>query len=197
MWKSRRRERSSHLVTDEGLQQAREFVTSLDLPPAGSIRELVPFVETYTGRPVRLVPVTDRDALPGLGDSASPCGMWLALESADNIFFDALTSPAHQDLIIGHELAHILRESKELDGKDEVDTLAGLGDLGGLLPDMTPNMIRMLLAARGRTRYSVPAEADAEHIGSMLMEHVNSISRRGTARNDDPISRTLLRRPAR
>ncbi|MFE1270602.1 hypothetical protein [Streptomyces sp. NPDC058758] len=170
-------------------------MTSLCLPPANSVRQLIPFVENYTGRPIRLVPVTDRDTLPDLGEGSTPCGMWLALDRTDNIFYDALTSTAHQDLIIGHELAHILREAKELADKAEADKLSGLGDLGGLLPDMTPNMIKMLLAARGRTRYSVPTEADAEHIGSMLTEHVNSSSRRGPAHSDDPISRTLLRRP--
>lgn len=163
----------------------RDFIAELQLPPVENIRGLVPFVKEFTGRPIKLVPVTDAKSLPESMDATSPCGLWLAMDAEDHIFFDATTSPAHSDGIIGHELGHILLRHHTVDG----DLLAGVGTLGGLLPDMTPGLIRMLL---GRTRYTEPDEADAETLGSLLQEHVHA-SR--SAHRDDPISRTLLRRP--
>ncbi|MEU5181185.1 hypothetical protein AB0G49_14145 [Streptomyces longwoodensis] len=169
------------LAPENGL---RAYVNGLGLPPADNVRDLLPFVEEHTGRPIQLIPVTDSGALPESLDAASPCGLWLATDTADYIFYDATTSVPHQDIIIGHELGHILRRHNKVDG----DILAGVGTLGGLLPDMTPALIRMLV---GRTRYAEPDEAEAETIGSLLVEHVHA----SRSAHDDPISRTLLRRP--
>ncbi|MGW0757072.1 hypothetical protein ACWD1Y_11390 [Streptomyces sp. NPDC002814] len=186
MWKRRRTAATvENTETPDDTRALRDFVASLGLPPADNIRDLIPFVEQHTGRPIVLIPVTDRSALPESLDATSPCGLWLATDKADNIFYDATTSVAHQDIIIGHELGHILRRHHTVDG----DILAGVGTLGGLLPDMTPALIRMLV---GRTRYAEPDEAEAETIGSLLLEHVHA-SR--SPHQDDPISRTLLRRP--
>ncbi|MFB8025913.1 MULTISPECIES: hypothetical protein [unclassified Streptomyces] len=168
-------------------QRVRDFVTALDLPSASSIRDLVPFVEQYTGRPIQLVPVTDPSALPRNKDATSTCGMWLRTDDVDRIFYDATISSEHSNGIIGHELGHILLRHREVDD----DLLESVGTLGGLLPDMNPNLIRMLL---GRTaRYAVPDEADAETVGSLLLEHVQHSC--SDVEPDDPISRTLLRRP--
>ncbi|MFD9248348.1 M48 family metalloprotease [Streptomyces bottropensis] len=162
----------------------RDFVNGLGLPPVDNVRALVSFVEQYTGRPIKLIPVTDPAALPESLDAATPCGLWLATDTTDHIFYDGTTSLAHQDVIIGHELGHILRRHHTVDG----DILAGVGTLGGILPDMTPALIRMLV---GRTRYAEPDEVEAETIGSLLLEHVHA----SRSAHDDPISRTLLRRP--
>ncbi|MER6232549.1 hypothetical protein ABT169_25940 [Streptomyces sp. NPDC001616] len=186
MWKRRRTAATADKpeIPDE-TAPLRNFIADLQLPPVENVRELVPFVEKYTGRPILLIPVTDPKSLPESLDAASPCGLWLATDAADHIFYDAATSVAHSDGIIGHELGHILLRHHTVDG----DVLAGVGTLGGLLPDMTPALIKMLLA---RTRYAEPDEADAETLGSLLQEHVHD-SR--SAHQDDPISRTLLRRP--
>ncbi|MGW7595078.1 hypothetical protein, partial [Streptomyces rubiginosohelvolus] len=146
---------------------------------------LLPFVSRHTGRPIRLVPITDPQALPDSLDAASPCGLWLAMEYEDVIFYDATTSEAHADLIIGHELGHMLLRHHTVEGP----LLADVGTLGGLLPDMTPGLLSMLM---WRTRYDEQFEADAETVGSLLQEHIHA-SR--SAHRDDPISRTLLRRP--
>ncbi|MFJ4342666.1 hypothetical protein [Streptomyces sp. NPDC088915] len=204
MWRFRRparvaRDRSAQ---DEDQRKAREFVASLRLPPARTVRDLIPYIQQHTGRPIKLVPVTDETSLPRTSDGSLPCGTWMAIGDTDYLFYDATTSLAHQDLIIGHELAHILRAYLDLiaglitgDRRQDLDCLdpdglENVGDLGGLLPDMTPTMIRML---RARTRYSKPEEADAETIGSLLQEHVHSS--RAVPDRDDPITRTLLRRP--
>lgn len=186
MWKRRRTAATADQpeIPDD-TAPLRDFIAELQLPPVENIRGLVPFVNEYTGRPIKLVPVTDPESLPESMDANSPCGLWLAMDTEDHIFYDATTSATHSDGIIGHELGHILLRHHTVDG----DLLAGVGTLGGLLPDMTPGLIRMLL---GRTRYAEPDEADAETLGSLLQEHVHA-SR--SAHRDDPISRTLLRRP--
>ncbi|GFH37984.1 hypothetical protein [Streptomyces pacificus] len=184
MFFRRRRTATDDTAPGDGACALRDFVDGLGLPPVSDIRELVPFVEQYTGRPVELIPVTDAAALPQSLDAASPCGLWLATDTTDYVFHDATTSLAHQDVIIGHELGHILRRHHTVDG----GFLAGVGTLGGILPDMTPALIRMLV---GRTRYAEPDEVEAETIGSLLLAHVHAHH----SAHDDPISRTLLRRP--
>ncbi|MEU0857448.1 hypothetical protein ABZ352_18695 [Streptomyces griseofuscus] len=193
MWKGKRAAASPDASeqpprrTRDDEQRLREFIAELQLPPVESVRALLPFVEAHTGRVINLVPVTDPAALPESLDASSPCGLWLATDAVDHVFFDGTTSRTHSDGIIGHELGHILLRHRKVDG----DLLAGVGTLGGLLPDMTPGLIRMLL---GRTDYAEPDEADAETFGSLLMEHIHS-SRSAVPDRDDPISRTLLRRP--
>ncbi|WP_185902528.1 hypothetical protein [Streptomyces sp. WAC05292] len=159
-------------------QRSRDFIDGLGLPPVSSVRELVPFVETYTGRPIVLMPVAG-DEIPHL-DASAPCGLWLATETTDYIFYDETTSRAHADGIIGHELGHRLRGHEGAGGL--------VGTLGGLVPDLNPEVIAMLLA---RTRYAEPEEREAETLGSLLLKHVNS--RPGPSDGDDPIARTLLR----
>ncbi|MGC4951005.1 hypothetical protein ACLQ2N_33040 [Streptomyces sp. DT224] len=186
MWKRRRTAAAADLPENaDDIAPLRAFVAELQLPPVDNVRGLLPFVSHHTGRPVKLLPVTDPKALPDSLDATSPCGLWLAMDREDVIFYDGTTSPAHADVIIGHELGHILLRHRTVDG----DLLAGVGTLGGLLPDMTPGLLRMLM---GRTRYGEPDEADAETLGSLLQEHIHA-SR--SAHRDDPISRTLLRRP--
>ncbi|MFD3815226.1 hypothetical protein ACFWRZ_09170 [Streptomyces rubiginosohelvolus] len=185
-WCRIRRAKASAPATDtatrwrtELRQQSRTFLEELRLPAVTSVRDLAPFVEARTGRPVMLIPVA-HDEMPEVLDAQAPCGMWLATDTADHIFYDADTSPAHADVIIGHEFAHMLRGHR--------DQGSPVGDLGGLVPDLDPAVIRMLL---GRTKYTEPDEHEAEMLGSLLQEHASS--RRTNAEPDDPIARTLLR----
>ncbi|MGW7089989.1 hypothetical protein ACWGH2_41770 [Streptomyces sp. NPDC054871] len=189
MWRRKTRKATASTSRHEGdpaaLQRtavyarSRAFLDSLNLPDVDSVRALTPFVEARTGRPILLIPVA-HDQMPEALDADAPCGMWLATDTSDHIFYDADTSTAHADVIIGHELAHMLKGHR--------DQGSPVGDLGGLLPDLDPAVIRILL---GRTQYTEPDEHEAEMLGSLLQEHVASCST--TAEDDDPISRTLLR----
>ncbi|MEU8837416.1 secondary metabolite protein [Streptomyces sp900116325] len=67
-------------------------------------------------------------------------------------------------------------------------------NLSGLVTDINPSTVQMVI---GRTRYDEPEEFDAEMLESLLQEHVvasRAVASR-TSRDDDPIARTLLRRP--
>jgi hypothetical protein len=178
MWR-RRRDRG---VADEVERRSREFVDELDLPPAGSVQDLVPFVEHRRGRAIRLMPAAPDPADPDALDATAPCGLWLATDTTDYVFYDPSISRAHADAIIGHELAHMLR-------RHPGGARARAGDLGGLITDIDPATVQLVL---GRTRYSDPHELEAEMLGSLLQEHV-SLSGPAAPRGADPIARTLLR----
>ncbi|MGW1976491.1 ImmA/IrrE family metallo-endopeptidase [Streptomyces sp. NPDC001889] len=157
----------------------RTYVRSLDLPAVASIRDLVPEIEKRSGRAVQLLPAE-------LGSTA-PCGMYVATEDTNYVFYDPRTSLAHQDHIIAHELAHILRDHR---GGAELPQ----GSTGGLITLMDPDVVRMVL---GRTDYAENDEVEAELVGSYLQAHVHSARprkmRKSREMDVDRIARTLLR----
>ncbi|MEU3355250.1 hypothetical protein [Streptomyces sp. NPDC037389] len=144
-----------------------------------SIRDLLPEVERRTGRTVSLQSAE-------VGWSA-PCGMWVATERTHYVFYDPMTSRAHQDHIIAHEFAHILMGHKgAMEVPDET--------VGGLLTLLDPELIKMVL---GRTQYEDQEELEAELTGSYLHAHIRS-TRNHARPSDDPeadrVARTLLRK---
>ncbi|MFF4187192.1 hypothetical protein ACFYZ9_28770 [Streptomyces sp. NPDC001691] len=156
------------------------FVRGLRLPPASSIRDLAPEIERRTGRAVELQPAEL--------DWSAPCGMWVATKSRHIVFFDPRTTLAHQDHIIAHEFAHMLRNHK---GGASI----GGETVGGLLPDLDPELIQMVL---GRTQYDEKDEMEAELDGSYLQAHIHAsqrrvISQRGESEVDRRVARTFLR----
>jgi phage-related baseplate assembly protein len=119
---------------------------------------------------------------------AAPCGLWLGLPEVDLIFFEADTSPAHQDHIILHELGHVL--SHEHDGTLDEELLRTL------FPALSPELVRNAL---GRTRYSAVEEQEAEVFAHLVLARV----RRAPAAAEpargstDTHTRDVLRRFAR
>ncbi|WP_223735606.1 hypothetical protein [Streptomyces purpurogeneiscleroticus] len=183
MWRSRRDREA-----DEVERRSRAFVAELDLPPVDSVLDLVPFMENRFGRSIRLMPFTPDPADADSLDASAPCGMWLATDTTDYVFYDTGISRAHAEIIVGHEFAHMLRRHR---GKAPI----AQGSLGGLIDGIDPSTVRLVL---GRTRYNEPEEFEAEMLGSLLQEHVSNpratASRTSrTARDSDPIARTLLR----
>lgn len=102
------------------------------------------------GRALRLMPV------PEGTPAGMPCGMWAATETADWVWYDASTSPAHQRHIVAHELAHVL-----CDHSGGMDALMA----GRLSPDLHPSTIRRMI---GRTSYTDFQELEAETLASLL-----------------------------
>lgn len=184
MW-HRRRARRPVDQTEEVEQRSRAFIESLCLPPVDSVLDLRPFIEQKLAREIRLMPFT-----PDLSDPASleptmPCGLWLATDDTDYLFYDEGVSPAYTEIVAGHEFAHMLKHRSK---KESLN----LASLGGLITDIDPATAQLVL---GRTQYDKPDEFEAEMIGSLLQEHVAK-SRAAAARSsqsDDPIARTLLR----
>ncbi|MET9700864.1 hypothetical protein ABZY31_28670 [Streptomyces sp. NPDC006529] len=183
MWR-RRRDRRPDLGAPGAVEverRSRAFLDGLRLPPVDSVLDLVPFMEERLDRSIRLMPFTPDAADPDALDASAPCGLWLATESTDYVFYDTGISKPHAEIIVAHEFAHMLRQHR---GKASFST----GTLGGLITDIDPGTVQLVL---GRTRYDNPEEFEAEMLGSLLQEHV-STPRRGPV-DTDPITRTLLR----
>ncbi|GIM95392.1 hypothetical protein [Paractinoplanes toevensis] len=94
-----------------------------------------------------------RRPIPGLSAEA-PCGMWIATDAADHVFYDPGTSPLHAEHIVLHELAHILSGHAGADGT-----------LARLFPDLDPATVRRVL---GRVSYTTAQEREAEMMASLI-----------------------------
>ncbi|MEU5208872.1 hypothetical protein [Streptomyces sp. NPDC020742] len=89
------------------------------------------------------------------------CGLWLSTETDDHIFFEARTSPLHQEHIVLHEIGHLLFDHQMLaDGNH--------GGIGTVLTDLSPRLVQRLLA---RTNYSTRQEQEAEMLASLIRTH--------------------------
>lgn len=154
----------------------RRFVRGLKLPRVSSVRELFPVVESRSGYPIRILPISEETA-QGL------CGLWIRSKNADYIFVHPDTSRAHQDHIIAHELGHILRNHQGLPILPEANPVADR-----LVPDLDPRVVKMML---GRTSYEHDDEEEAELIGTYLQRHAHRPGLR--LHGDDPVAETLLR----
>ncbi|MGW5446082.1 hypothetical protein [Streptomyces asiaticus] len=53
-------------------------------------------------RPLRLHP------LPAEAAATGACGLWLATDAEDHIFYERRTVPLHQEHIVLHEIGHLL-----------------------------------------------------------------------------------------
>ncbi|GAA2606764.1 hypothetical protein [Paractinoplanes durhamensis] len=119
------------------------------------IRVPVPFdldafcgeVAARRGRPLIRRPV------PGLSAEA-PCGLWIATDQADHVFYDPGTSPLHAEHIVLHELAHILSGHTGINGS-----------AAQLFPDIDPATVRRVL---GRVNYTTAQEREAEMMASLI-----------------------------
>jgi hypothetical protein len=157
-------------------RRSRRFVRSLDLPPAGNIRELLPAIERLSGYPIRLVPAA-------VDSSQGICGMWIrTVAGIDYIFVHEKTSRAHQDHIIAHEIGHILRNHHGILDLPQAEPVADR-----LVSHLDPSVVKMML---GRTSYEYEDEKEAEMIGTYLQRLVH---RSGRLIIHDRVAETLLR----
>lgn len=129
------------------------IVRDLPLPVPFDARKLCEAIAARRGRPIRLLPI---DGLTGV------CGLWVATETSDLIFYERVTTPPHQEHIILHELSHLLCDHNR--------GSAALG-VAELLPDLDPAMVRRVL---GRAGYTSEEEREAELLASMIREQARS-----------------------
>ncbi|GAA2454897.1 hypothetical protein [Streptomyces macrosporus] len=156
-------------------RDSRRFVRGLGLPPADSIRDLLPAIEERPGHPIRLMPAP-------AGTDRSLCGMWIRTADVDYVFVHPETSRFHQDHIIAHELGHVLRNHRGGPASGPVSPVTER-----LVPTLDPAVVRMML---GRGDYEHRDEQEAELIGSYLQQHVH---RRPVHRTTGRVAQTLLR----
>jgi len=119
-----------------------ETVRRLRLPEPFSVAALVESISAQRGRNLYLHPLDHPDSGPDM-----PCGMWVATDVADHIFYEQRTSTFHQEHIILHELAHMICGH----------TLSAQGTLG-------------------RTSYDTRQEREAEMVASLLVDRGRQIN---------------------
>ncbi|MFD9962069.1 hypothetical protein [Amycolatopsis sp. NPDC058986] len=127
------------------------LVEAVDVTQPFTARSLCVILAEQRGRKLYVHPLP-RD----MNDEGTPCGVWLATDAADHIFFEEHTSPFHQEHIIMHELAHMICGH----------TIADLP--ARILDDTTgPEEIQQILL---RTNYSTDQEQEAELVATLLLE---------------------------
>ncbi|MDY6811177.1 hypothetical protein GIY30_09075 [Gordonia sp. HNM0687] len=138
-------------------------VLDLDLPL--DVTQLCDRHGARRGRPIRLI----AHPLP----AGMPNGVWLAADDADYFFYQANTSPLHQQQIIIHEFGHLIAGHQML-GAVSASALTAPAD-----DDST--------AALQRTCYADDREWEAEMLASMILswaaEAADTVGT--TPRNDD------------
>jgi hypothetical protein len=122
-------------------------------PSPFDVRAFTATVSEKRGRPIHLLPKSAR---------IGPCGVWLAMPSADYVFFENATSPLHREHIILHKLGHLLRDHAPA---EVIDDRA----LRLLLPTLDIDVIRRVM---GRTNYTAVEEQEAEMIASLVLDRV-------------------------
>jgi hypothetical protein len=142
-------------------QRCEARLKTLPIPDPFDLDDFCAALSEQRGRPILLEATPEIDSPAELG---SPTGLWMAGSSLDVIFFDAATSPLHQEQIILHELSHLLCGHR-------AHIIAEPGFTELLLPHMSHEI---LLGARGRTiTYSDAEEQEAELLASLISEQAN------------------------
>ncbi|MFJ3924752.1 hypothetical protein [Streptomyces sp. NPDC090022] len=111
------------------------------MPHPFSLDALCARIAERRGRPIRLHPLPKEAAESGV------CGLWVGTSSVDYVFYEAQTTPLHQEHIVLHELGHILFGHNSLEGEES----------GGSAPVIL-----------GRTNYTTRQEQEAEMLASMI-----------------------------
>ncbi|MER7845228.1 hypothetical protein ABTZ03_14925 [Kitasatospora sp. NPDC096077] len=127
----------------------------LDLPHPFSAEALCVQLSRKRRRPIHL------HALPlhSLGNSV--CGLWLATDTDDHIFYEQQTTRLHQEHIVLHEIGHLLFDHYALGTRGAAE----LTELTGLFADLSPRTVQRLLT---RTSYSTVQEEEAEMLASLI-----------------------------
>jgi hypothetical protein len=143
-------------------RHCQKAVDRLGLPHALSVEDLCRHIAARRARPLHLHPLPPEAAVQGA------CGLWLATDSEDHIFYEQRTTQVHQEHIILHEIGHMLFNHRTM-------ALDGEAGWGRLLPDLAPRTVQRLL---GRTNYATDQEQEAELFASILGSHINAPHRR-------------------
>ncbi|MFE2185927.1 hypothetical protein [Streptomyces sp. NPDC059455] len=133
------------------------MIDRLDLPDALSFETLCRHLAVRRVRPLRL------HQLPPEAATFGACGLWLATDAEDHIFYERRTTLLHQEHIILHEIGHLLfnHRMEALHGEDAWHTL---------LPDLDVHTVQRLML---RTNYATDQEQEAELFASVLGSRIN------------------------
>ncbi|MEU7599839.1 hypothetical protein AB0B78_07760 [Streptomyces sp. NPDC040724] len=131
-------------------RRCRPLLGQLNLPHPFSIEALCAHLSAHRRRPLHL------HRLPGQAAVAGVCGLWIATDTDDHIFYEQRTARSHQEHIVLHEIGHML-----LDHHATADS----GLPGGLFGDLSPRLVRRMLS---RANYSTRQEQEAEMLATLI-----------------------------
>ncbi|MEV7615478.1 hypothetical protein [Streptomyces sp. NPDC089799] len=135
-------------------RRCRPLLGQLDLPHPFAIETLCAHLSAYRGRPLHLHPLPDQAAVAGA------CGLWIATDTDDHIFYEQRTARSHREHIVLHEIGHMLLDHHATTGP----ALPG-GPFAELFGDLSPRLVRRMLA---RANYSTRQEQEAEMLASLI-----------------------------
>jgi hypothetical protein len=127
-------------------RECRRLIADIEVPEPFDLSVFLSYVAARRGRDLHLHPQP--------APAGAPCGLWLATDTADHVFYAAGTDPLHRRHIILHEIGHILCDHQA----------PGLV-LPEVLPDLDPATVARVLR---RSTYSAPQEQVAEMIATMI-----------------------------
>ncbi|MCC3776392.1 hypothetical protein [Streptomyces sp. UNOB3_S3] len=139
------------LVDTEVRRRCEEVLDRVNRPEPFSLTSFCRHVAERRGRALHLHPLPETVALAGA------CGVWLATDTDDHIFFEQRTTRVHQEHIVLHEIGHMLFDHHMLDEDGPLPA--------GLLPDLGAGLVNRLLA---RTNYTSLQEREAEMLATMI-----------------------------
>lgn len=134
------------------------LLQTVDIPDPFDVERFAAAVAERRGRPLHLLP-KDQDF--------GPCGLWLAFDHVDVVFYEQHTSGPHQDHIKLHELGHILWNHH---GQEKVPTQL----VERLFPSLDPRVVKKAL---GRSHYTAVEEQEAEVIATLLLSRPGWITK--------------------
>lgn len=129
-----------------------DVVRRLHLPDPFSVSALCDSISVQRRRALYLHPLEKPEGVLDM-----PCGMWVATDVADHVFFEEQTSTFHQEHIILHELAHMICGHTIGMLGDDFDPAAAGGD----------DLARKALL---RASYNTEQEQEAELVATLILE---------------------------
>ena len=131
------------------------IIRELDIPVPFNLGGFTAGLERQRNRPIRLCPFRSG---PGV-----PCGVWIATTSADYIYHEQGTTRFHVNLIVLHEIAHMLLGHQGLPAWQHLARQ--------IAPDVHPGLVRLLL---GRSAYASLEEREAETLASRVLDRATA-----------------------
>ncbi|WP_137726380.1 hypothetical protein [Prescottella subtropica] len=146
-------------------RQALQLLDGLALPDPWDSRDLVEQIAQKRGKPITLV------AVPHHVMADKVCGLWVSASNDDYLLYSQDAPAFVTDLVICHELSHMLFEHDVAAISANEPTSDGrLVDLDGLadwLPDLDHDAV---LAVLGRHGFSAQREYEAEYLATLIMD---------------------------
>lgn len=155
-----------------GVHQADALLGQVGLPLPFDVREFCRRVGELRGRPLLLVPQP-------AGSMTEAVGLLVGLRQRDEIHYVADTSTYHQQVIILHEVGHLVSEHG---GVHTPLPLQLLGD------DWDPRVLERL---RARRRYDDDDEREAEGFATAVLDRVAEHTGHAAATSSPPAQARL------